>query len=71
METSLTDSLIPTQCRMARAGLRLSLTEALKASLASRATITRFESSIEIKPVLKRALKSAFEKRKVEFTTNG
>lgn len=65
------DMLTATQCRMARAGLGLSVTEASKASLVSRATITRFESGSEIKPVLRSALRIAFERLGVVITNRG
>lgn len=63
--------MTPAQCRMARAGLGLSLTEASKVSLVSRATITRFESGSEIKPVLRSALRAAFERLGAVFTESG
>jgi hypothetical protein len=56
---------------MARAGLGLSVTEASKASLVSRATITRFESGSEIKPVLRSALRTSFERLGAAFTESG
>jgi predicted transcriptional regulator len=56
---------------MARAGLGLSITEASKASLVSRATITRFESGIAIKPVLRSALRTAFERLGAVITDSG
>ena len=56
---------------MARAGLDLPITETSKASLVSRATITRFESGSEIKPVLRFALRTAFERLGAEFTHSG
>ena len=65
------DTLTPAQCRMARAGLGLSITEASKASLVSRATITRFESGSEIKPVLRSALRAAFERLGAVITDSG
>ena len=65
------DTLTAAQCRMARAGLGLSITEASKASLVSRATITRFESGSEIKPVLRSALRGAFERLGVVITDSG
>ena len=65
------DTITAAQCRMARAGLGLSITEASKASLVSRASITRFESGSEIKPVLRSALRAAFERLGVVFTDTG
>ena len=59
--------LTAAQCRMARAGLGFSVSEASKASLVSRATITRFESGSEIKPVLR----AAFERLGAIMTGNG
>lgn len=71
MEKTQSDSITAAQCRMARAGLGLSITEASKASLVSRATITRFESGSEIKPVLRSALRAAFERLGAVFTESG
>jgi hypothetical protein len=56
---------------MARAGLGLSITEASAVSLVSRATITRFEGGSDIKPVLRSALRTAFERRGAIFTESG
>jgi hypothetical protein len=64
-------TISPAQCRMARAGLGLSVSEASKVSLVSRATITRFESGREIKPVLRSALQAAFERLGAVFTDHG
>lgn len=71
VEKTQNDTLTPAQCRMARAGLGLSITEASKASLVSRATITRFESGSEIKPVLRSALRAAFERLGAVITDSG
>jgi len=71
VEKTQSDSITAAQCRMARAGLGLSITEASKASLVSRATITRFESGSEIKPVLRSALRAAFERLGAVFTESG
>ena len=71
VKTTQNDSLTAAQCRMARAGLGLSITEASKASLVSRATITRFESGSEIKPVLRSALRVAFERLGAVMTESG
>lgn len=71
VEKTRNDTLIAAQCRMARAGLGLSITEASKASLVSRATITRFESGAEIKPVLRFALRTAFERLGAVITNSG
>ena len=71
VEKTQTDSITAAQCRMARAGLGLSVTEASAASLVSRATITRFESGSEIKPVLRSALRAAFERLGAAFTESG
>ncbi len=62
VEKTHNDTLAAAQCRMARAGLGLFITEASNASLVSRATVTRFESGIEIKPVLRSVLRAAFER---------
>ena len=71
VEKAQSDMLTAAQCRMARAGLGLSITEASKASLVSRATITRFESGNEIKPVLRSALRAAFERLGAVITDSG
>jgi predicted transcriptional regulator len=71
VEKTQNDTLTAAQSRMARAGLGLSITEASKASLVSRATITRFESGSEIKPVLRSALRAAFERLGVVITDSG
>ncbi len=65
------DTLTSTQCRMARAGLGLSVIEISRVSLVSRATIARFESGHDIKPVLRYALRAAFEREGVAFTETG
>ena len=70
VENTQNDTLTSVQCRMARAGLGLSITEASKASLVSRATIARFESGSKIKPVLRLALRAAFERRGVVMITD-
>ena len=59
------------QSRMARAGLRLSLDEAARRSLVSRATIVRFENGSEILPAMRLALRVAFEREGVRFTGAG
>ena len=71
MEKMQNGTLTEVQCRMARAGLGLSITEASKASLVSRATITRFEGGTEIKPVLRSALRAAFERLSAVITNSG
>ena len=71
VEKTQNDTLTAAQCRMARAGLGLSITEASKVSLVSRATITRFESGNEIKPVLRSALRAAFERLGAVITDSG
>ncbi len=71
VEKTQNDMLTAAQCRMARAGLGLSITEASKASLVSRATITRFESGSDIKLVLRSALRAAFERLGVDITHSG
>ena len=71
VEKTQNDILTAAQCRMARAGLGLSVTEASKASLVSRATIARFESGSEIKPVRRSALRTAFERLGAIMTGNG
>ena len=71
VEKTQNDTLTAAQCRMARAGLGLSITEASKASLVSRATLTRFESGNEIKPVLRSALRAAFERLGAIITNSG
>lgn len=63
--------LTAAQCRMARAGLGLSIIEASEASLVSRATIARFESGSDIKPVLRSALRVAFERLGAVMTDSG
>jgi len=71
VENAQSDSITAAQCRMARAGLGLSVTDASKASLVSRASITRLESGSEIKPVLRSALRAAFERLGAVFTESG
>lgn len=65
------DTLTATQCRMARAGLGLSVIEAAKVSLVSRASIVRFENGSDLKSVLRQALRTALEKRGAVFTQAG
>lgn len=71
METKLDDALTAAQCRMARAGLGLSIAETSKISLVSSASIVRFENGSDIRPVLRSALRTAFERGGVVFTANG
>lgn len=71
VEKTQNGPLSAAQCRMARAGLGLSITEASKASLVSRATIARFESGRDIKPVLRCALRAAFERLGAVMTDSG
>jgi DNA-binding XRE family transcriptional regulator len=71
MDSIEVDTLTAAQCRMARAGLGLSVTDAAKASLVSRASIVRFENGSDLKSVLRQALRTAFEKRGVVFTQAG
>lgn len=71
MKKTLCDTLNGAQCRMARAGLGMSVTEASEASLVSRATIARFESGKEIKPVLRSALRATFERLGAAITDSG
>ena len=71
MEPDDVDTLTAAQCRMARAGLGLSVTSAAKASNVSRASIVRFENGSDLKLVLRQALRSAFEKRGAVFTQAG
>lgn len=71
VQTTQNDALTAAQCRMARAGLGLSIVDASKASLVSRATIARFESGSEIKPVLRSALRIAFERLGAVITSGG
>jgi len=71
VEKTQSDSLTAVQCRMGRAGLGLSITEASKASLVSRATISWFESGSEIKPVLRSALRSTFQRLGAIVTDSG
>lgn len=71
MESTDPESLTSAQCRMARAGLSLSIDRAAEKSKVSRATITRFEHGDEIRPVLRAALRGFFEKSGVIFTIRG
>ena len=71
MESVVVDTLTAAQCRMARAGLGLSVTDAARASLVSRASIIRFENGSDLKSVLRQALRAAFEKRGAVFTQVG
>ena len=65
------DSLSPMQCRMARAGLCLSIDRTAEASNVSRASITRFENGNGLRPVLRAALRMFFERSGLTFTTAG
>lgn len=71
METEPQDLLSPTQCRMARAALSMSIDKAAAVSMVSRASITRFESGSEIRPILRAALRTVFEQAGVVFTSRG
>lgn len=63
--------MTPAQCRMARAGLRVSLQDISGASLVSKSTILRFEGGKEINPVLHRALQTHLEGLGAIFPENG
>ncbi len=71
MESDAVDTLTAAQCRMARAGLGLSVTSAAEASNVSRASIVRFENGSDLRLVLRQALRVAFEKRGAVFTEAG
>lgn len=71
MELVETDTLTAAQCRMARAGLGLSLTSAAMASNVSRASIVRFESGKDLKLVLRQALRLTLEKHGAVFAEGG
>lgn len=65
------DVLTGVQCKMARAGLGLSIDEAAKLALVSRTSIVRLESGIVLKSSLQVALRLAFEGRGAAFVPNG
>jgi DNA-binding XRE family transcriptional regulator len=71
MMRSKVDALTGTQCRMARAGLRLSIDDASKASTVSRASIVRLESGAPVRPSLRLALREALERQGAVFVRNG
>ncbi|RZK28319.1 MAG: XRE family transcriptional regulator [Hymenobacter sp.] len=71
MDVTESAPITATQCRMARAGLGLSLTDTAQISMVSRASIVRFENGSDLKPVLRRALRLAFEQKGVVFSDDG
>lgn len=71
MMRSKVDALTGTQCRMARAGLGLSIDDASKVSVVSRASIVRLENGAPVRAVLREALRQAFEREGAVFVKNG
>lgn len=71
MDQRVFDIITSAQCRMARAALGWSVADTVEVSRVSRSSIARLESGDEIRPLLHRALKAAFEKNGVKFTDNG
>jgi len=66
------DSLLPAQCRMARAALQWSLDEAAKAAGVSYRTIFRLENEKrDIQPEKVAAMRRAFEAAGVRFLDQG
>jgi predicted transcriptional regulator len=57
-----------TQCRMARAALRIGVLELAAMAKVATGTITRLEAGEELKPRTLEAIQAAFEKAGVEFT---
>jgi len=56
---------------MARAGLGLSIDDASKVSVVSRASIVRLENGAPVRAVLREALRQAFEREGAVFVKNG
>ena len=65
------DALTGTQCRMARAGLGLSIDDAAKVSVVSRASIVRLESGAPVRAALREALREALERHGAVFVKDG
>lgn len=61
----------PSQCRMARAALRWSLTDLASAAGISRRTILRFEAGEVVMPVRVKAIRHALEAEGVLFIDSG
>ena len=57
-----------TQCRMARAALRISVRELASMAKVATDTIARLEADKELKPRTVEAIQHALEKAGVEFT---
>ena len=60
-----------TQCRMARAALRISVRELAVMAKVATDTISRLEADQELKPRTVEAIQRALEKAGVEFTNGG
>jgi predicted transcriptional regulator len=61
-------AITATQCRMARAALRIGVLELAAMAKVATGTITRLEAGDELKPRTLEAIQTAFEKAGVEFT---
>jgi transcriptional regulator with XRE-family HTH domain len=62
----------PAQCRMARAGLKLTMDETAKLAGVSRITITKFETGKrKLRPDTLAALRHAFETAGIDFIPDG
>ena len=60
--------MIPAQCRMARAALRLGLRELAAAAKVSTNTVTRFERGEKLHERTVDAIRSALESAGIDFT---
>jgi len=60
-----------TQCRMARAAVKLTVEDLAQAAQVGRSTVIRFERGDIVLPAIKAAIKSAFERTGLHFENDG
>ncbi|OZB21880.1 helix-turn-helix domain-containing protein [Acidiphilium angustum] len=60
-----------TQCRMARAAVKLTVDDLAQAAQVGRSTVIRFERGAIVLPAIKAAIKSAFERTGLQFENDG
>lgn len=60
-----------TQCRMARAAVKLTVEDLARAAQVGRSTVIRFERGDMVLPAIKAAIKSAFEQTGLHFENDG
>lgn len=60
-----------TQCRMARAAVRLTVAELADAAQVGRSTIMRFEHGDDVLPAIGAAIQAALERSGIHFELDG